>query len=126
MRTGLPSNDLFQLFATEINLVGDGKLESSLNAQLPYMQNALTKFTDQNELVGAYLIGKAGRAYLASANAPALNNVQRAMAQEQYGKTDVTFLPFRKQATDLSSIIFCQSGPHRPIPRAPTTLSVFC
>ncbi|WP_340150381.1 HD domain-containing phosphohydrolase [uncultured Sneathiella sp.] len=95
------SNDLFQLFATEINLVGDGKLERSLNAQLPYMQNALTKFTDQNELVGAYLISTAGRAYLASANAPALSDVQRAMAQEQYGKTDVTFLPFRETGNGL-------------------------
>ncbi|WP_339716586.1 HD domain-containing phosphohydrolase [uncultured Sneathiella sp.] len=97
----IASNDLFQLFATEINLIGDRKLENSLSAQLPYMQNALTKFTDQNELIGAYLIGKTGRAYLASGNAPALNETQRRMAQEQYSKADVTFLPFREAGDGL-------------------------
>ncbi|MEX1035232.1 MAG: HD domain-containing phosphohydrolase [Sneathiella sp.] len=97
----IASNELFQLFATEINLVGNGKLKNSLNAQLPYMQNALSNFTDQNGLIGAYLIGKGGRAYLASGDAPALTDSQRQMAQEQYTKTDVTFLPFRETSEGL-------------------------
>ncbi|MCC3304500.1 HD-GYP domain-containing protein [Sneathiella sp. HT1-7] len=97
----IAENELFKLFATEINFVGDGKLPKSLNDQLPYMQNAFSNFVNQAELIGAYLIGKDGRAYLASGNAPSLTDNQRSTAQAQYEKTEVTFLPLRASDAGL-------------------------
>lgn len=97
----IAGNDLFQLFTTEINLVGGGKLPTSLSEQLPYMQNAFSNFVNQTGLIGAYLIGKDGRAYLASGNAPTLTDGQRSAAQAQYEKTEITFSPLRSSETGL-------------------------
>ncbi len=99
--TRIADNELFQLFATEINLVGGGKLPKSLSDQLPYMQNAFSNFANQTGLVGAYLIGKDGRAYLASGDAPPLSGDQRSTAQAQYEKTKITFLPLRASEAGL-------------------------
>ncbi|WP_161315811.1 HD domain-containing phosphohydrolase [Sneathiella litorea] len=97
----IATNDLFQLFATEINLVGSGNITKSLSDQLPYMQNAFSNFANQDGLIGAYLIGKDGRAYLASGGAPSLTEEQRATAQEQYKQSTVTFLPIRASDAGL-------------------------
>ncbi|MDF2366141.1 HD domain-containing phosphohydrolase [Sneathiella sp.] len=97
----IADNELFQLFATEINFVGEGKLPKSLSDQLPYMQNAFSNFANQAGLIGAYLIGKDGRAYLASGNAPPLSDDQRSTAQAQYEKTKTTFLPLRASDVGL-------------------------
>lgn len=91
----IAGNELFQLFATEINIAGGGKLPRSLNEQLPYMQNAFTNFANQDGLIGAYLIGRDGRAYLASGGAPALTEDQRTEAQAQYDRAEIRFLPIR-------------------------------
>ena len=97
----IADNELFQLFATEVNLVGDSKLPKSLSDQLPYMQNAITNFAAQAGLIGAYLIGKDGRAYLASGDAPSLTEAQRTAAQAQYSRTETTFLPLRANDAGL-------------------------
>jgi HD-GYP domain-containing protein (c-di-GMP phosphodiesterase class II)/large-conductance mechanosensitive channel len=97
----IAENDLFQLFATEVNLVGDDRLPKSLSDQLPYMQNAFSNFTAQAGLIGAYLIGKDGRAYLASGDAPSLTEPQRVAARDQYLRTTTTFLPLRANDAGL-------------------------
>lgn len=97
----IADNDLFQLFATEVNLASDGKLPKPLADQLPYMQNAFTTFANQDNLLGAYLIGKDGRAYLSSGDAPALNDFQRNQARTQYNGETITFLPMRATEVGL-------------------------
>ncbi|USG62316.1 PAS domain-containing protein [Sneathiella marina] len=89
------NNELFQLFATEINLTKGQDLPAPLKSQLPYMQGAITSFVQQNSLLGAYMIGQDGRAYLASGGAPSLIDTQRKIAVQQYAKNDVTITPFR-------------------------------
>jgi len=98
----IANNELFQLFATEVNLSSDGKLPSALTEQLPYMQNAVTNFAKASSLTGAYLVGKNGRAYLASGGAPALDDLQRKMAQDQYTESSITISPLRATAVGLS------------------------
>jgi PAS domain-containing protein len=88
-------NELFQLFATEINLAGNDDLPIALKTQLPYMQNAITAFVEQNSLLGAYLVGNDGRAYLASGDAPALIDIQREQSIQQYSENAVTIAPLR-------------------------------
>lgn len=97
-------NGLFRLFATEINLANGGRLPKALNDQLPYMQNALSSFARQEGLIGAYLLGPDGRAYLASGDAPPLSDAQRAAARAQKDHAGVTFLPFR--ADPAAGLVF--------------------
>ncbi|MCF8466662.1 MAG: PAS domain-containing protein [Sneathiella sp.] len=97
----IASNELFQLFAAEINLAASGSLPTSLTEQLPYMQNAFTSFANQDALIGAYLIGKDGRAYLAAAGSPSLTDNQREKAREQYSHDELTFLPMRTTSSGL-------------------------
>lgn len=96
------NNELFQLFATEINLNKDKDLPAPLKSQLPYMQGAISAFVQQNSLLGAYLVGQDGRAYLASGGAPSLLDNQREIAIEQYTKEKVTITPFRSTEFGLA------------------------
>ncbi|MCR9214521.1 MAG: PAS domain-containing protein [Proteobacteria bacterium] len=91
----IAENELFKLFASEVNLSTDGQLSGSLREQIPYMQNVITSFVNENDLIGAYLIGKDGRAYLASGGAPALEEDQRLAAQQQYENDGAGITPFR-------------------------------
>ncbi len=92
----ITANPLFQLFATEIGISGGGNLSDALQNQLPYMQNAISSFVKENQLVGAYLIGPDGRAYLASAGAPGLSDEQREKAVEQYNQSEISVSPLRE------------------------------
>lgn len=85
----LTRNPLIQLFATEMNQLEGQDLSSALSAQLPYMQNAITRFVQENNLIAAYMVGKNGRAYLASAGSPGLTDDQRQTATAHYSQTDV-------------------------------------
>jgi PAS domain S-box-containing protein len=80
---------LLQLFATEVNKSGSGNLAAPLKNQLPFMQNAITSFVKENGMIGAYLIDKDGRAYLASNKAPALTDGQRKLAVTQYDQHNI-------------------------------------
>ncbi|MBE7638121.1 PAS domain-containing protein [Sneathiella sp. P13V-1] len=97
----ITASPLFQLFATEIGISGGGNLPQALQNQLPYMQNAITSFVQENQLVGAYLIGPDGRAYLASAGAPGLSDEQREKAVSQYDRSEITVSPLRDASDDL-------------------------
>ena len=97
--TGSP---LFQLFAAEVNFAGSDNLPKALRDQLPYMQNAITSFVQENQLIGAYLIGNDGRAYLASASAPPLTAAQREKAQAQYEKSDISISALQATAAELT------------------------
>jgi len=85
----LTRNPLLQLFATEINELGSQDLSDPLNAQLPYMQNAVTRFVQENNLIAAYMIGKDGRAYLASSGSPSLSDMQRSSAVAHYQENGI-------------------------------------
>ncbi len=85
----LTRNPLLQLFATEINEMGSQDLSDPLNTQLPYMQNAVTRFVQENNLIAAYMIGKDGRAYLASSGSPSLSDAQRNSAVAHYQESGI-------------------------------------
>ena len=85
----LTRSPLLQLFATEINELGSQDLSGPLNTQLPYMQNAVTRFVQENNLIAAYMVGKDGRAYLASSGSPSLTDEQRNRAVAHYQETGV-------------------------------------
>jgi PAS domain S-box-containing protein len=95
-------SDLFRLFATE---AGQGAASTGQNGalaeQLPYMQAALAEFAGQADLAAAYLLGREGRAYLSSAEAPALPDAVRAAAQALFPKGAPTVQPLRAEQGGL-------------------------
>jgi len=91
----ITNSPLIQLFASEVTKSGDGTLSKPLATQLPYMQNAVTSFVKENNLIAAYMIGKDGRAYLASSGAPALTPVQRSRATDHYAQTNISISEVR-------------------------------
>lgn len=98
----ITNSDLFRLFATEANLAGADSLSKPLAAQLPYMQITISDFVEKLDLEGAYLIGKEGRAYLASSEAAPLTAQQRSAAAAQYGNISASTLPMRVSENGLS------------------------
>jgi len=96
----ISNHPLFKLFADEINQ-SEGNVPKALTNQLPYMQNAITNFAQQNNLVAAYLIGENGRAYLASNGSPALKETQRKSAAEHYKARDISTSTMRVSGEDL-------------------------
>ncbi len=112
----IANNPLFRLFAAEVNYSGGTDLPRALTNQLPYMQNAITSFVQQNEVVAAYVIGEDGRAYLASSGAPALTDHQREQAAGHYSKKEIGVSSLRVNGTDLIldflvPVFSAQSGP---------------
>lgn len=97
----ITASPLFQLFAAEVSIAGSDNLPKALRDQLPYMQNAITSFVQENQLIGAYLIDKDGRAFLASAGSPSLSPEQREMAIAQYQKTEVATSPLQATSEGL-------------------------
>ncbi len=112
----IANNPLFRLFAAEVNHSGGADLPRALANQLPYMQNAITSFVQQNEVVAAYVVGEDGRAYLASNGAPALTDQQREQATGHYSKKEIGVSSLRVNGTDLIldflvPVFSAQSGP---------------
>ncbi|WP_419901305.1 HD-GYP domain-containing protein [Kiloniella sp.] len=112
----LVTNELFRLFAYEVNLAGgdftqivpptpdedpDSSLGVSLFEQLPFMERVLTDFTINSDFTTSYLFGKTGIAYLTSGGAAPINLQQKALALSNFGRKDVTFGPVRKDSTGL-------------------------
>ncbi len=97
----IANNPLFQLFAAEVNQSGGGNLPRALSTQLPYMQNAITSFVQQSEIIAAYVVGEDGRAYLASSGAPALSEEQRQQAVDHYSSSDISASPLKAVGEDL-------------------------
>ncbi|WP_169543098.1 HD domain-containing phosphohydrolase [Sneathiella aquimaris] len=89
------NNPLFRLFAAEINQAKTDDLPRALAEQLPYMQNAITSFTQESDVLSAYLVGANGRAYLASSGASGLSDQQRELAIAQYASKSITTSPLR-------------------------------
>ena len=95
-------SDLFALFAAEVDLgAGDSIQSGPLAEQLPYMQAAIAEFARQADLAGAYLLGREGRAYLTSPDAPAPADEVRAAAQKLFPTGAPTVLPLRAEAGGL-------------------------
>ncbi|MEP3247375.1 MAG: HD domain-containing phosphohydrolase [Sneathiella sp.] len=97
----IANNPLFQLFAAEVNQSGGGNLPRALSTQLPYMQNAITSFVQQSEIIAAYVVGEDGRAYLASSGAPALSEGQRQQAVDHYSSSNISASPLKAVGDDL-------------------------
>lgn len=97
----IASHPLFRLFAAEINQVQGGTLPRALSNQLPYMQNVITNFVKQSDLIAAYVIGKDGRAYLASNGSPNLTDSQRKLAMGHYSSRNISSTPIQVSSEDL-------------------------
>ncbi len=98
----ITGNGLFKLFAAEIDLAGEGQaMPAALRRQLPYMLSAVTDFAKKNGMVGAYMVGRDGRVYLASAAAPVLTPAQRQAARTVFETGERLVLPLRKGQDDL-------------------------
>ncbi|MEH6402165.1 MAG: HD domain-containing phosphohydrolase [Sneathiella sp.] len=98
--SSIANHPLFKLFADEVNQ-SQGEISKALANQLPYMQNAITNFAQQNNLVAAYLIGENGRAYLASNGSPALQDAQRSNATAHYKSRQISTSPMRVSGENL-------------------------
>lgn len=95
-------NDLFSLFAAEVDLGGsEAVLEGVLAKQLPYMQAAIAEFARQNGLTGAYLLNREGRAYITSTDAPALSAEVREAARALFPVGEATVRPLEAGASGL-------------------------
>lgn len=117
----LVTNELFRLFAYEVNLAGgdftqivpqtpdedpDSSLGVSLFEQLPFMERVLTDFTINSDFTTSYLFGKTGIAYLTSGGAAPINLQQKALALATFGRKEITFGPVRKDSTGLVMDLF--------------------
>ncbi|MEH6630458.1 MAG: HD domain-containing phosphohydrolase [Halopseudomonas aestusnigri] len=117
----LVTNELFRLFAYEVDLAGgdftqivpptpdddpDSSLGVSLFEQLPFMERVLTDFTINSDFTTSYLFGKTGIAYLTSGGAAPINLQQKALALSIFGRKEITFGPIRKTSTGLVMDLF--------------------
>ena len=96
----LTESELFKLFVAEVDLAGQNeRLPAALRNQFPYMQAAVTEFAKRHGVIGAYLVPRDGRVYLASAAAPILSDAQRLDAQKIYQTGRRSILPLRVGGT---------------------------
>ncbi len=92
----LTKSELFKLFVAEVDLADQNeRLPAALRNQFPYMQAAVTEFAKRHGVIGAYLVARDGRVYLASAAAPILSDAQRRDAQKIYKTGRRSILPLR-------------------------------
>jgi len=116
-------SNLFKLFVAEVDLTIDQratgtKLPTALRNQLPYMQVAVTSFVKKNGLIGAYLVSRDGRVFLASADAPSLADHQRLGGQAVFQSGQRTVLPLRAEKDDLVlDIVFPFTAPQADDPK---------
>ena len=112
----LVTNELFRLFAYEVDLAGgdftqivpptpdeepDSNLGVSLFEQLPFMERVLTDFTINSDFTASYLFGKTGIAYLTSGGSDPVSLQQKQLALSAFGRKEATFGPVRKDASGL-------------------------
>lgn len=105
--------DLFRLFASEVNLLGNniGSLyaeeatqpdDSTLAQQLPMMRNLLEEFSSYAGFANGRIINRFGQTYIATnANTSALSETQVAMVNMVLTKPDVYFSPVRSSSNGL-------------------------
>ncbi|WP_343564988.1 HD-GYP domain-containing protein [Kiloniella sp. b19] len=105
-------NELFRLFAYEVDLVGgdltlvapgadDSDLSVSLFDQLPFMERVLTDFTANSDFLASYLYGRSGVAYLVSGGAPSLGLEQAQLAEAAIKSGRSLFGPVRQEQSGL-------------------------
>ncbi|WP_020591925.1 HD-GYP domain-containing protein [Kiloniella laminariae] len=112
----LVTNELFRLFAYEVDLAGgdftqitpspegeepDSGLGVSLFEQFPFMERVLTDFTINSDFTTSYLFGRTGIAYLTSSGSDPVSAEQQALALAHFGNKDAAFGPIRQDATGL-------------------------
>ena len=107
-------SELFRLFATEMDLSGGdisglaaGGSDSTgepevplglgvpLAAQLPFMSQVLSDFTENAGFLDGYLVNRNGIAYVTSAGAGAIGSEQQALVQSVFETGELTFGPAR-------------------------------
>lgn len=105
--------DLFRLFASEVDLLGDniGSLyaeeatqpeDSTLAQQLPMMRNLLEEFSSYAGFASGRIINRYGQTYIATnANTNALSEAQAAMVNKVLAKPDVYFSPVQNSSNGL-------------------------
>lgn len=121
----LSHSEVFRLFAAEAGLTGGIPApDSPLAAQLPYMEKAITEYARERRLAGAYLVGRDGRAILASTGAPALTDAQRAAALGVFESRDRQVSPARDQGQGLVvDVMLPVAPPQETNPRSPETVA---
>lgn len=93
---------VIRLISSEMDQGQDGSpLSKGSLSELPHMQTAIDDFTQQNKIVGAYLIARDGRAFLSSNASPALTPRQRRAAQQVIQNGKPLFLPIRRDGSDV-------------------------
>ncbi|MCZ4280665.1 PAS domain-containing protein [Kiloniella laminariae] len=112
----LVTNELFRLFAYEVDLAGgdftqitplpegqeeDSSMGVSLFEQFPFMERVLTDFTINSNFTTSYLFGRTGVAYLASSGSDPVSPEQQALALAHFGQKEATFGPIRQDASGL-------------------------
>ncbi|WP_066853537.1 HD-GYP domain-containing protein [Halodesulfovibrio spirochaetisodalis] len=110
--------DLFRLFASEVNLLGDniGSLyaeeatqpdDSTLAQQLPMMRNLLDEFSTYAGFSGGRIINRFGQTYIATnANVSALSQQQLNFVNKVLTKPDVYFSPVHNSSNGLTFDMF--------------------
>jgi PAS domain S-box-containing protein len=113
-------SELFRLFTTEMDLSGDdisdlatggeGVPEGAevppglgvpLAAQLPFMEQVLSDFTQNAEFLAGYLVNRGGIAYVTSAGAEIIDPEQQAIAKTVFESSRMAFGPVRASPAGL-------------------------
>ncbi len=114
----LADSELFRLFATEVDVLGgdlsqvppddptqedpdQAGLEPSLLEQLPFVERLLTDFAEGAPFNAAYLIGRKGEIYAASAGAPGVAPAQQEVALRVFEDGKIHYGPLRETSGGL-------------------------
>ncbi len=103
----LSENPLVQLLASDYAQAsaGGGRVSAEVSSQLPYINRAFDRFTVQNGLTGAYLLGTDGEAIAAAVDSPPLPEELRDEVRGTSGLNELRVLRFR-QASGLVVLDF--------------------
>ncbi|MEC9291278.1 MAG: HD domain-containing phosphohydrolase [Pseudomonadota bacterium] len=86
------SSDLIQLYASEAILSDNNdSVEQSLLQQLPYMQQAMTDYAEQNGLNGAFVVASDGRVLMGSREAGTVGAQYKEIIANSFEKAEVQY-----------------------------------
>ncbi len=86
------SSDLIQLYASEAILSDNNdSVEQSLLQQLPYMQQAMTDYAEQNGLNGAFVVARDGRVLMGSREAGTVGAQYKEIIANSFEKAEVQY-----------------------------------
>ncbi len=127
-------SELFRLFATELDLAG-GDLSQlvapatpgagSLAPQIPYLNQALADLVRTTDFVSTAMIGRDGKAALASAAGMTLSAAQSAAAARVFETATPVFRPVREHGGGLVMDYLVPVYPPQPVAAENAVVAVF-